>query len=230
MLIKIKFDNESPFIPDIEIPIDIDTIGEALCGELKTIVLLEEQSIMQTYTPYHGGKPEKDSGLEDWVTNRAFEYNLLKMTDKYPALVALKSFIHYQYKNYIKQLSLPEEEVYAQCWINVLRKNSRFFSAHHHAHESRIGDQSHAYISGNICIAAEDTNTYYYNPFLDKKRTKIKNIPSESVMFPAWLMHSTDQNKSDNLRLSIAFDIITKKTMDLREMDNPDNFIKLNDE
>lgn len=230
MLIKIKFDHQSPFVPDLEIPLDVDTIGYDLCAELKRIILIEEQSIMETYSPYASGKPEKDFGLEDWVTNRAFEYNLLKMTDKYPALVALKSFINYQYKNYVKELSLPEEEVYIQCWINVLRKNSRFFSVHHHAHESRIGDQSLAYISGNICIAAENTNTYYYNPFLDKQRTKIKNIPSESVLFPAWLMHSTDQNKSDELRLSIAFDIITKESMDARKMDNPDNFIRLNDE
>lgn len=230
MLVKLKFDSKSPFVPDVEIPVEIDTIGGALCEEIKRIILIEEPIIMETYNPYMNGVPERAAGLEDWVTNRAFEYNFLKLQDKYPDLAYLKDFILYQYRNYIKQLSLPEEEVYIQCWINVLRKDSRFFSAHHHAHVSRIGDQSYAYVSGNICIDAENTNTYYYSPFLDKKKISIKNNPSESVLFPAWVMHSTDQNKSENPRLSVAFDIITKKSMDLRQMDNPENFIRLNDE
>jgi hypothetical protein len=230
MLVKVKFDSKSPFVPDIEVPFEVDSLGSVMCEELKRIILLEEPIIMHEYNPYKDGVPEQTAGLEDWVTSRAFEYNLLKMGDKYPVLVDLKSFILYQYRNYVKELSLPEEEVYIQCWINVLRKDSRYFSAHHHAHFSRIGDQSYAYVSGNICIDAENTSTYYANPFLDKKKISIKNIPSESVLFPSWVVHATDQNKSENPRISIAFDIITKTSMDLRQMDNPDNFIRLNDE
>jgi hypothetical protein len=228
MLITANFSSNSPFIPKLNVPLEKSSIPQELVGKLKKIMLDEEKYIMETYPAFGGGMVDKENGLEDWITNRAFEYNLLKFADKYPELNELKDHIANQYKNYVTSLNFPEEKVYIQVWINILYKDSRHFTSHHHAHESRIGDQSYAYVSGNICIDAEDTNTYYIDPFLDTRKITIKNIAGESILFPSWVLHSTDQNQAETPRLSIAFDIITEFMYNQRQMDNPDNYIRLN--
>lgn len=224
---QIKFEKNSDMIPDINISFDVDKITPELARKLENIIDSEEDYINETYAAFGGGVMDKENGLEDWITNRAFEYNLLNFSDKYPELNELKQFIKNQYVNYVTGLNLPVENVYVQVWVNVLKKDSRFFTKHHHAHPSRLGDPTYAYVSGNICIRAENTHTYYYNPFLETKKIAIRNYVGESVLFPSWIEHSTDQNKSDNTRLSIAFDIITEECMNKKMMDNPDNFIKL---
>jgi exopolysaccharide biosynthesis predicted pyruvyltransferase EpsI len=227
MLVNAEFRSNSVFIPEFIIPLEQDSISADLVEKLKHIMLTEEQNIIDAYKPFDS-KAENNANLEDWVTNRAFEYNLLNFGDKYPEINELKQFICNQYKNYVGQLGLKEEVVYIQVWINVLRKGSRFFTKHHHAHVARLGNQTYAYVSGNICIDAVDTHTYYQHPVLDMVEVSIKNIPGESILFPSWVIHRTDQNLSENPRLSIAFDIITEELWKQRGMDNPENYIRLN--
>lgn len=227
MLVKIEFENNSAMIPHIDLQFDVDRITPELAIRLEQIIDSEEDFINQTYRPFGDGIVDKENNLEDWITSRAFEYNLLNFADKYPELNELKDFIKTQYTNYVTGLGLPVETVYVQVWVNVLKKDSRFFTKHHHAHQSRLGEPTYAYVSGNICIRAENTHTYYFNPFLETKRIAINNYVGESVLFPSWINHSTDQNKAEQSRLSIAFDIITEECMNKRLMDNPDNYIKL---
>lgn len=220
-------------VPPFDLPLEIDSIGELLRQKLESIIDSEEEKIKETYAPFKNKyddnrNPDEVNGLEDWVTNRAFEYNLLKFGDKYPEVTELKTKIYQQYINYIDALGIPNDTIpYVQVWFNVLRKDSRFFSRHHHAHPARIGDTVDAYISGNISIRAENTKTYYYSPYIDNQSVGITNIPGESVLFPSWAYHSTDQNKAELPRLSIAFDIITEEMYNKGKMDNKQNYIRL---
>ena len=225
------FEVDSEMIPPFELPLDTSNIGETLTKQLEHILDTEEKTIMEMYpaftNKYTNENPESDSGLEDWVTNRAFEYNLLNMSGKYPELNLLKQKILESYRTYASEMHLTPTKVYIQVWFNVLRKNGRFFTKHHHAHPSRLGDPKQAYVSGHICIRADNTHTYYYSPYLQEQRNGLKNIPGTLTLFPSWVLHSTDQNISDQTRLTIAFDIITEKTFLERKMDNPDNYIEL---
>jgi hypothetical protein len=231
MFTTILFESKSEMVPAFDVPIQITTIETDLIKKLEHIIEAEEADIMQKFKPllntYTDGIPDNGISVEDWVTNRAFEFNLLKYTDKYPETIILKNKIYENYKSYAKELNLSSTPVYAQVWFNVLRKNGRYFTRHHHAHRSRVGEPNTAYISGHICIRAENTNTYYFNPFIENECVPIPNIVGEVTLFPSWVNHSTDQNKSETSRLTVAFDIITETEYKKGLMDNPNNYILL---
>lgn len=231
MFLLTKFETNSQMIPEFVIPLEITNIGNNMVSKLEHIIETEEDYIMKTYPAFtnNGVNPEQAAGLEDWITNRGFEYNLLNFANKYPELLELKKFIREQYLNYVKELGLKETSPYIQVWVNILKKNSRYFTKHHHTHPSRIGDPTDAYISGNICIRADNTNTYYYSPFIEGLKNPVPNIAGDSILFPAWVVHSTDENTNEKPRLSIAFDIITEDMFIKGKMYNPKNYIRLFD-
>ena len=229
MFVLTKFETTSQLVPEFIMPLEITNLSSDLVSKLEHIIETEEDYIMRTYPPFtnNGVNPEQVAGLEDWITNRAFEYNLLNFADKYPELLELKKFIGEQYLNYAKELELNETVPYIQVWVNILKKNSRYFTKHHHTHPSRIGDTTDAYISGNICIRADNTNTYYYSPFIEGLKKPIPNVSGDSILFPSWVVHSTDENKNNAPRLSIAFDIITEDMYNKGKMYNKSNYIPL---
>jgi hypothetical protein len=219
-------------IPDFQLPLEISDIGEDLAKTLEELIKNEADYVQANFKQYTNRlkgniNPDELYNKEDWVTNRAFEYNLLKFSDRHPVLLELKSKIYESYLVYVKELNIPAGIPYVQVWFNILKKDSRFFTKHHHAHPARIGDIDDAYISGNICIRAKNTKTYYYSPYIESQKIGITNVPGEMVIFPSWVMHSTDQNQEDEPRLSIAFDIITEEMYNKGKMDNPTNYIRL---
>jgi hypothetical protein len=230
MFVLTKFETTSQMVPEFIVPLEITNLGDSITAKLEYIIEAEEDYIMKNFSAFtnkEGVSPEEETGVEDWITNRGFEYNLLNFAEKYPELNDLKKIIGDQYLNYAKELGLNQTVPYIQVWVNILKKDSRYFTKHHHAHPARIGDPTDAYISGNISIRADNTNTYYYSPFIGGLKKPIKNIVGDSILFPSWVFHATDQNKSDKPRLSIAFDIITEEMYNKGKMDNPSNYIPL---
>jgi hypothetical protein len=232
MINVLSFESFSKIVPPFEMPIDISNIGEELTSKLIKIIEDEEENVKNITKPFtnklkNNENPDEVYGLEDWVTNRAFEYNLLKMTDKYPELLILKNKILEQYNQYCDALQLEKVTPYVQVWFNVLRKDSRFFTKHNHAHKARIGNALKPHVSGNICIRAQNTKTYYYSPYVEVHRIGVDNVAGDMVLFPSWATHSTDQNKDDEPRLSIAFDVISEEAYTEGKMDNPENYIPL---
>jgi len=226
MIDELKFDSFSELVPPINIPIEVSNLGEELVKKLEIIIEVEEPIIMKTVESFVKDPP---TNYEDWVSDRGLRYNLLKYADRYSELNELKQKIYSKYISYVTALNLKPTNAYIQVWINVLRKDSRYFTKHHHAHPARIGDPNDTYISGNICIRAENTKTYYYSPYIDTHKIGMDNTAGDIVLFPGWLTHSTDQNKSELPRLSIAFDIITEETYNKGAMAFQDNYILLND-
>ena len=131
------------------------------------------------------------------------------------------------YVEYCNSIGAPVETVYANCWANIIRNTGRTISAHNHADAHIDAPLEYSYVSGNICVTAIDTKTYYANPFIQKISYGIKNMPGELILFPSWVVHWVDKNENDEARISIAFDIVTEEVYNLPS-ESKNNFRKLN--
>jgi uncharacterized protein (TIGR02466 family) len=96
-------------------------------------------------------------------------------------------------------------------WINIAEKGVKH---DYHAHPGytiagvyyfRVSDEQ-----GGICF--NNPNLMIYNAHFPEGRCSpqsVELIPKDGdiVLFPAWLQHSTHENKTDEERISIAFNI-----------------------
>ena len=125
-----------------------------------------------------------------------------------PIIKKLEFNIKENVKKYLEfqLLSIPKE-LYIQAWINVMRKEQSI-DVHQHDYTE------HSFISGNICVSAENTKTHYVNPFnyftLHKQAHHCDNTPGKITIFPSTLPHYTDEHMGDKERITIAFDIFVK--------------------
>jgi hypothetical protein len=214
MLFQLKFVSKSFFLPAQSI--DCWAVSIPSAGRLSEIVLLEEQNILDNTQPHDN---EADP---TWLTARLWQYNFLDLD--YPEIQELKEFIRQQYVDYSTRLGYVPGKTYIQCWANIIRDNQRCITPHEHAcaHAQAPGEYSH--VSGNLCLQADNTRTYYKNPVLPDMAAPIDNAPGEMILFPSYIVHWTDQNTSKTPRISIAFDIITEEVYN---MINNHNFREL---
>jgi len=217
------FDTKSPFLPEFKLPVNKTFFTESGYNgtdKLKELVLAKEQEILDSNDPF----PPYDS--RDWITNRLYDYTLFDYVDEFPVLVAFKQHIKKSYIEYCAGMNIEPTKVYITCWANIMRKDGRFITAHHH-NDGRIrAPWEYTYVSGHITIAARDTATYYQNPFISIQSARVENLPGEVYLFPSWVMHWTDQNKDDEPRISIAFDIVTEEVYNMCSENNT-HFIEL---
>jgi len=206
MRFELEFPSKSAYLPAFTIPLN-KTVFDSY-KELEKLVIEKENDILIN-KPY----PEND-GL-DWITNRSYSYNLLDYHEEYPVLLDFKKFIYDSYIEYCEFMGAPIQTVYANCWANIIRNNGRTISPHTHSDGHINAPLEYSYISGNICINAIDTKTYYANPFLPKQSYAINNIPGELILFPSWVLHWVDKNMNDTPRISIAFDIVTEEVYNM---------------
>jgi len=165
---------------------------------LKHFILQKEKEILKKYPAWNDGY----TGLgNDSLTSRYYYYNLLQ----YKELNFLKGLIRLEHDNFLNSISnrLIKENIYIQCWANVMRKGDQIKK---HSHSK----QNYGYLSGHICIDTMNTNTYYGNPY-GREDFISENLDGKITLFPSWLPHYTDEVKTD-LRITIAFDIITEET------------------
>ena len=161
---------------------------------LKEFILQKEKEIKNKYPSHTDG----DTGLGDSLTSRYPYFNLLQ----YKELSRLKEIIENEHDNFLHQLDITNQNVYVQCWANVMRKGERIKK---HTH----GNNNYGYLGGHICVYAEDTNTYYLNPY-NRESFVSKNHVGKLTFFPDYLAHYTDEVKND-LRITVAFDMITEQ-------------------
>lgn len=219
MLFNIGWGSKSFFTPSISINMFNDSLPEDLTERLKHIILSEEPNILKNIPPLNPEDP-------DWMTGRLWGYNFLNLD--YDEIRYLKTWINERYKTYTKAVGAPEEKVYIQCWVNIIRNNGRRIVPHHHAEGHAPlncnAPQEYSYVSGNLCIQTNNTSTWFRNPFLDKQIHGINNVDGELILFPSWLVHWTDVNESEEPRITISFDIIKE---DFYNMINANNYIEL---
>lgn len=170
-----------------------------LCNSLKEEILSKEKEIVESteYTADWG------TGLgENSLTSRSDSYNLLN----WESGKALKDIIKTSHDNFVKSINLENsEKLYVQCWANVMRKGERIFPHRHWTSE-------YAYIGGHITVDAKKTKTHYTNPITEYIHSS-NNDMGKITLFPNWLEHYTDEVVDDQVRITIAFDIITETVL-----------------
>lgn len=200
----INFKNNNPktiFSPKYSYMIYHNNVLDQLNIRLlrKTILKKEKEVLAQfEYTKDWG------TGLgPDSMTSRADSFNLLKWRQFLP----LKKIIREQHDIFLQHLGYPSEQnLYVQCWANVLREGQ---GMNQHAHWF----SEYSYLSGHLSIQVEDTHTCYVNPITNEEY-KSKNVDGKMTLFEGWIPHYTEKHYSgSNLeRITIAFDIIPEVT------------------
>jgi hypothetical protein len=220
MLINLRCDSKSPFLPEFKIPIFVNVFDKEKSRNLSKFILDKEKWILENIEPYPA---EED---KTWLTNRLHGYNLFNFSDECSSLNDLKEFIRMSFINYRDSVGAPKEKTYIQCWANVLRNNSRGFTEHSHSDGHADSPHEYAYVSGTMCLSNLNTSTDFRNPFLIKYFHHIKNHVGENILFPSWVTHKSDANTTPIPRISIAYDIVTQEQLDLAQIEKrKNNFI-----
>ena len=156
-------------------------------------------------------KPE----IEGWTS----DLNLTMSANTYvldaSKLKKLKEFCEQHLKVYIKQTQVRQEADFyiTQSWISVTRPGESHFP---HRHPNSM-------ISGVFYVSTIEEykdRILFYNP--NEKEEPIKIDPSpvctydvidyQLILFPSWLAHGVEKNKSTKDRICISFNTFVKGT------------------
>jgi len=167
---------------------------------LSSRVLRNEKKILKNYPPTDYNKRITDgrTGLgSNSLTSRHYHFNVLSWfgTRK------LKKYIRMGYEQYNSAKNTP---IYVRCWANVMRKGD-VIKAHKHMDDNI--SPLHA-LSGHLCVKVDGSTCTYY------ERTSIQNKNGQMILFPSTVLHWTDRYVGDEERITIAFDILSKKLYD----------------
>lgn len=169
------------------------------------------------------------SYMLDWVDNNlTFEINNdEEMWKKYncftfdhPSIENLKKDIYKEYLNFMEELGEEPEEIYINGWFNPYNKGQG-----QRIHYHNMSDSS--YLTGVVTLTESNTSTDFMVPAppgIDPDHrqplwdcVKIKNHKGSLVFFPQWTYHYVEQVTEDIKRVTIGFDIFTKKGMEYVE-------------
>jgi len=160
------------------------------------VILSKEKEVISSY-PY----------IDDWgtalgensMTSRADAINLLKWEE----FSELGKVIRECHSDLLKKIDCYNyENLYVQCWANVLRKGQRI-AQHQHWRTP------YSYLGGHISVQTTGTETSYVNP-ITKEVYHSTNDNGKITLFENWIEHYTSEHNSDEERITIAFDIITE--------------------
>ena len=189
------------FAPQFKIPIGMFDV--VIQDNIKDKLLKQETSLKNLidYKDVDGGLGARDS-----LTGRFYGYNLLE----WPEMDFLKTFFTNSVKKYFEFTECPLlDDLYIQCWYNTIR-NGECIDPHSH------DNTPDCMISGNLTVAVDPkSNSFtYYQIGEWQDPLQIKNDPGVLTIFPSWITHGTNPYKGNDIRISIAFDIVSKDTYD----------------
>lgn len=193
-----QFENElgkTNFSPVFNYYMYEDVVDEDL-KNIKLFLINKEKEIIDS----HDYVSDWNTGLgKNSITSRSNSYNLLKWQECF----ILREIIRTSHDNFITSLGYEwEDKIYVQCWANILRKD-QFIKQHQH------WNSEYTYIGGHISLDDYGTKTHYVNPY-NRKLYSSQNEKAKITLFPNWLEHYTELYKGEDLRVTIAFDIITE--------------------
>ena len=189
-----KSSEYTPFAPYWSFPYGEDFLTLDL-NPLKEEILQKEQDIINS-TEF---VTDSGTGLgKHSLTSRSPYYNLLEFDHG----SELKTEIAKFHKKFLDYFSMQMDDVYVQCWANVMRKGQKIQT---HCH----GTDPYTYLSGHISLDTYGTNTYYVHPYLPNPYVS-ENIKNKITLFPGWLKHYTDRWEGETERVTIAFDLYTE--------------------
>ena len=207
---------ETPFAPywgfgvgEHQTDIDCDALREFLLSKEEEVLSIPEFN-ETAYGTYLGA---------DSTTARSEYYNVL-MWDN-PQIDQLKDEIS-EFHNWYYQActgNVPNHGIRVGGWMNIMRKGDRI-KKHVHGYGAKT------YLSGHFTVSCEDTKTVYVNPYehWDEEfimRDMIKydyhhsekvyapdNVVGKITLFPNYVPHFTTEHTGDDLRITVAFDIM----------------------
>lgn len=170
-------------------------IGLDLADALKDIILKKEPKILSMFegrsTMITKGHPSKS------MVGYFAYYNIFSWSDE--PVLEFKEQIKNAIKDYEEIFGKKYETIYGKCWSPVLRKEE-YIPKHNHT----FAGDTHMYLSGHMTLQANNTKTYYTH---NNEDHFIINKPGQLSLLPSNILHWTDKNPNDEVRVSIAFDL-----------------------
>ena len=173
-------------------------------NNLSKFLLKKEKEILKLPLTVKNGKiTDGYTGLgKNSTTMRFNRYNVFNWKNKNISL--LKENIINFHNNIINYFKLPPvNELYIQCWVNIMRKGEKIQP---HIH----GVKPDTYLGGHICIQCNNTSTNYINPINQINDPEIyssKNEIGKITLFQNNIPHFTDIQNTNNKRITLAFDL-----------------------
>lgn len=193
----------NPFAPEWEYVITEQTIEKINYKNLSKFLLKIEKEIIKKFKSSHDGY----TGLGNKsVTSRYKYYNLFNYKNE--EIIKLKKYIIDAHNNLLNNYKLPlPNNLWAQCWFNVLRKGEQIKP---HIH----GTDPNCYLSGHFMVKCQETNTIFINPqnqINEPSIYKSNNKEGKMTLFQSCIPHYTDKQIDKEERISIAFDLSLKE-------------------
>jgi len=191
------------FAPEWEYVITEQTIEKINYKNLSKFLLKIEKEIIKKFKSSHDGY----TGLGNKsVTSRYKYYNLFNYKNE--EIIKLKKYIIEAHNNLLNNYRLPlPNNLWAQCWFNVLRKGEQIKP---HIH----GTDPDCYLSGHFMVKSQETNTIFINPqnqINEPSIYKSNNKEGKMTLFQSCIPHYTDKQIDKEERISIAFDLSLKE-------------------
>jgi hypothetical protein len=195
----------TPYAPTWDFKIGISLCEDMNVTSLSEFLLEKEKEVKKLPIEYYNGDKIFDgyTGLgANSTTSKSNQYNILSW--EHSEITKLKQNI---IKNVITYNNgcgnETPNELWVQCWYNVLRFGQNIKPHLHGTHPD-------SYLSGHFNVQVEDTSTVYMSPINqinDPDVIDIKNENSEMTLFPSYIFHYTTPHYSSNPRITLAFDI-----------------------
>ena len=165
--------------------------------DIKYTILGKEKSIIEQYNV---GLNDAYTELgNDSLTSRFEHYNIFDWPEMYKLKSAVKS-IHDLFLQYVKVENRP---IWINGWANVMRKGQQIKTHLHNV------DQT-CYLGGHICVACEQSSTFYINPvntINDPEIFEIENKVGQITLFSNCIPHYTSKHEGNSERITMAFDL-----------------------
>jgi hypothetical protein len=202
----ITFENE-PVITPLS-PIFKHCILETTIEDLEYIKKLEE-FILFNEPHIIANLPATTDGAtglgNNSLTSRFASINFFKCSE----FNYLKQIVKYEIQEYLNYIGFAQfdEPLYGQCWANVMRPGDQILKHQH-------GNGSNTFLSGNLIVKTSGSHTCFYNRYNTNDKYISENLVGNLTVFPDFLEHDTSKVETD-IRVTIAFDIITEKMTNL---------------
>jgi hypothetical protein len=211
------------FAPNFRIPVYIGYDGtKEFMSTMRDYVLEIEKTIIEkeelvSKVPKSGNDPYKHT--QQWKQHNIFnDVPGLggEHLDRFPKNKCVDDFFNLLRTNYLEHIATlryPRIKVYINGWANVLRKGE-WISMHNHM------SHTDAYLSGTYYLTTVDTCLWLVNPAQpageaasELDQHAISTEARKLILFPSWVPHYSSKYEGDDLRISLAVDIITESTM-----------------
>jgi hypothetical protein len=149
-----------------------------------------------------------DKFQDDWKTYNCFN-------DNHVTIQLLKKDILKEYYSFLNAVNVEPEDIWINGWFNIQHQGEDLKIHYHATHDN-------SYLSGNIVLTDNDSSTSFLEPLIQNpgltspqfEQLHIKNFVGSLTIFPQWMYHFVQPVKENYTRVTIGFDLFTKKAVD----------------